>query len=262
MLRLFGWQKILVGTHCLSLAILHSQLFRVEQILLLERLEPVKADYCLDLCCMEGTRSSLLCQITDWVPPTTGQKDGVRSSTCWVYGSPGIGKTTLAHSICARLHDRNQLAGSFFCQRDDPHLSEPRHILPTLIDMLAGVFPPFRSVVARCLRDDRNLTPGSIKPTLFRELIQKLPRHPQRTLAFVIDAFDECGDAKSRRMILNVLTDVAAHNPWLKLIITSRPEADIQRFFETSHTKYIRHNLAEDDQATSDLRVFARSRFG
>ncbi len=127
---------------------------RIEQELLFRRLEPVKAGYHRKLCCMDGTRQSLLNQIMDWVANISGQANVLQRNAYWFYGSPGIGKTSLAHSICASLHERNHLAGAFFCRRDDPNLSEPINILPTFIYKLAILFPPFRTIVAKHLRDN------------------------------------------------------------------------------------------------------------
>jgi hypothetical protein len=80
----------------------------------------------------------------------------------------------------------------------------------------------------------------------------------------VIDALDECGDEKSRPALLRVLTDAAAQAQWLRIIITSRPEIDIQRFFDTPDTResHVRYDLAADSEASSDLRAFAQDRFG
>ena len=125
------------GKHLSQCANICSQLFLVEQQSLLERLKPVMAGYDLDRCCMEGTRQSILSWIMAWVADPQERNDTPHSNTYWLYGSPGIGKTSLAHSICATLHDRKHLAGAFFCRRDDPHLSETRNILPTLIYKLA-----------------------------------------------------------------------------------------------------------------------------
>jgi len=209
---------------------------------------------------MEGTRGSLLEQIIAWVTNKTEQKD--KGNMCWIYGLPGIGKTSLAHSMCASLHEERHLAGAFFCQRDGQDLRETRNILPTLIYKLAEIFPPFRTIVADRLRSDTNLTPDSMKDSLFLEFIRNLPRHPQRTLVFVIDALDECDDDQGRRVLLRSLADTAAHAPWLKIIITSRPEVDIQQFFDApARSSYLRYDLATDDQATSDLRIFAQDRF-
>ena len=198
----------------------------------------------------------------DWVTNKSSQENTQRSNTYWLYGSPGIGKTSLAHSICANLHERNLLAGAFFCQRDNPNLSEPLNIIPTFIHKLAILFPPFRTIVAEYLRDDPNLTPQSMKGSLFVDFICSLPRHLEHSLVFVIDALDECGKARSRPRILKVLTNAAAQAPWLKIIITSRTEVNIQYFFDTlPQSLYLPYDLATDQDAIADLRTFARRQF-
>jgi len=211
---------------------------------------------------MKDTRKSRLQEIVDWVANISEEKDLLQSNTYWIYGLPGIGKTSLAHSICASLHDRRQLAGAFFCRRDDPNLSEPKNILPTLIYELAETFSPFRRIVANCLRNDPRLTPGSMKDSLFLDLLDDLPKRPNYFLVFVIDAFDECGNHRSRPALLRLLTAAAARAPWLKIIITSRPEADIQHFFDRlTRSSYLRYDLGEDREASHDLRTFAQSEF-
>jgi hypothetical protein len=61
---------------------------------------------------------------------------------------------------------------------------------------------------------------------------------------------------------LKLLTDAAARASWLKIIITSRPEADIQHFFDgLTRSSYSRYDLATDQEANSDLRTFAQSEF-
>ena len=259
MLRLSTFPRRLVSTCCHDLPIFCSQRFPVEQQSLLERLKPVMAGYDLDRCCMEGTRQSILSQIMTWVADSKGTP---RRNTYWLYGSPGIGKTSLAHSICATLHDGKHLAGAFFCRRDDPHLSETRNILPTLIYKLAITFPPFRNIVAQRLRNDANLAPESMKGSLFLEFLRSVPRHPKYTLVFVIDALDECGNARNRSGILRVLNEAATQAPWLKVVITSRPEADIQDSFNAlTKSSYIRYDLGTDQAANGDLRAFAHSQF-
>ena len=246
------------GEH-LFLAMVHSQLLLVEQELLIGRLEPVEAGYDLHSRCMEGTRQSILDQLMDWATKGPRQQE---SNSYWIYGSPGVGKTALAHSICASLHRVNHLAGSFFCQRDDASLSEPRTILPTLIYKLAVAFPPFRRLVATRLRHNPNLTAGSMNASLFLELIRTLPHVPNHTLVFVIDAIDECGDALSRPRIMRALTDAAARAPWLKIIITSRPEVDIHHSFGAlSRSSHVRYDLGTDREASADLQSFAQSQF-
>ena len=234
----------------------------VDQELLLKRLKPIEIGYHQDFCCMEGTRKSRLKEIADWVANKSEEKGLLQSSTYWIYGLPGIGKTSLAHSICASLHDQKKLAGAFFCRRDDPNLSEPRNILPTLIYKLAETFPPFGRLVANCLRSDPHLTPESMKDSLFPDLLDNLSKRPNDFLVLVIDAFDECGDDRSRLRLLKLLTGVATRASWLKIIIISRPEADIRQFFDgLAQSSYLAYDLAKDEEASDDLRTFARSEF-
>ena len=101
-----------------------------------------------------------------------------------------------------------------------------------------------------------------MKGSLFLELICSLPCHQEHTLVFVIDALDECGDIQSCPGILKVLTNAAAQAPWFKIIITSRTEVDIQHFFDTlTQSSYLRYDLATDQDASADLRTFARNQF-
>ncbi len=208
---------------------------------------------------MEGTRGSLLAQIMAWATNESEQMN--ESNTYWIYGLPGIGKTALAHSICESLYNQMHLAGAIFCRRDDSALSESRNILPTLIYKLAIIFPPFRRIVASRIRNDPNLTPGLMPSSLLLDFIRQLPHPPNRSLVFVIDALDECGDSQSRPVILKILTDAASSAPWLKVIITSRPEVDIQRFFDYAASRHLRYDLARDPETAADLRTFARREF-
>ena len=246
------------GTSLLSLLADKSfSTARAEQEFLLTRLKSVETGYDLRLCCMGGTRETLLNQIMAWVANKSDT-----NNLYWIHGSPGIGKTSLAHSICEKLHTCQRLAGAFFCQRDDANMRELRNILPTLISKLAEIFPPFRSIVADRLRNDPNLTSRSMKDSLFLDFICNLPRHPKHALVFVIDALDECGDNEDRPVLLRVLSDAVARAPWLKIIVTSRPEVEIQHFFHRlPRSSYSPYDLAADHEAEADLQTFARSQF-
>lgn len=248
------------GEHS-SLATAHSQLLHVDEALLMGRLKFVETNHRLDLRCANGTRGSLLERVIQWVSTERRQKE--KSGTYWIYGLPGIGKTSLAHSICGMLHDKWQLAGAFFCQRGNETLSDHKNILPTLILKLAGTFPLFRSTLVERVRDDPHLTPGAMKLTLLLEVIRELPYPPKRPLVFVIDELDACGGTRSltngRTEVLKALTDAAADTPWLKIIIISRPDRDILKFFdEPIRPPHDRYDLTKDEE---DLQTFTQDRF-
>ena len=93
-----------------------------------------------------------------------------------------------------------------------------------------------------------------MKDSLFLDFIRSLPRHPEQTLVFVINALDECGDAQSRLRLLKVLTNAAAQALWLKIIIMSRTKVDIQCFFDTlTQSSYLPYDLATDRDASADI---------
>jgi hypothetical protein len=53
-----------------------------------------------------------------------------------------------------------------------------------------------------------------------------------------------------------------ARAPWLKIIITSRHDDDIQNCFNApTPSTHLGYDLTEDKETTSDLRIFARNRF-
>ena len=67
---------------------------------LFKHLKPVKTSYQPNLCCIDSTHQSLLNQIINWAANKPGQENVLQSKTYWCYSSPGIRKTSLAHSIC------------------------------------------------------------------------------------------------------------------------------------------------------------------
>jgi hypothetical protein len=215
---------------------------------------------------MSGTREALLNTIVEWAvyPPSidTTTPSSRQDTVYWLYGIPGIGKTSMAHSICARLHKRERLGGSFFCRRDDPQLNDPKSVLPTLICKLAATWGPYRKLVADKLRKDPHLNRDSSGYELFSKLVGSLQNHPSHPIILVIDAFDECGDNKTRPRVLKGLFDAASQTSWLKIVITGRPEQDIEIFFAqlSDGEKYTSHDLAKDDDAQKDIRIFAHTR--
>ena len=206
---------------------------------------------------MEGMRGTLLNQIMAWVANEVDPRN-----LYWIHGLPGIGKTSLAHSICEKLHNKQRFAGAFFCQRDDVNMSKLRNILPMLISKLTEIFPPFRSLMADHLCSNPNLTSKLMKDSLFLKFICNLPHHLKHTLVFVIDTLDKCGDNQDHPVLLEVLSQMATHAPWLKIIVTSRPEDEIQGFFHClPQSSYSSYDLATDQEAETDLQTFSQSQF-
>ncbi|KAG8813182.1 hypothetical protein FRC19_002623, partial [Serendipita sp. 401] len=236
----------------------------LEEKMLLDRLNPIQAGYKLDYGCMEGTRVSVLDDIVEWALRSCNggisSQNTNPSNVYWLYGIPGIGKTAVAHSICAQLHKNGILGGTFFCKRDDPDLRDPKSVLPTLIFNLAEMWGPYRKLVADKLRKDPKLTRHSAEDELFSQLLESLQSHPSHPLVMVIDALDECGDNRGRNSIISSLFAASSRVNWLRIIVTSRQSSDIETCFKRFDGRYSVKDLAADANAQADILFFARSK--
>jgi hypothetical protein len=211
---------------------------------------------------MKDTRKLLLDRLVTWAEAPLENNNASNGSTSlkifWLYGSPGLGKTSIANSLCRRLHKTGSLGGSFFCRRDDPVACDPNRILPTLIHRLSWMWSPYRDPVVQALRGDPNLNPDWTGCALLLQHLYSLQNHPKTPLVLVVDALDESGDPRTRAPLLRCFSEVCAHISWLKIVVTSRPEHDISRFFQKFNL--VGYDLAKDDQAHEDIRNFARYR--
>ncbi|KAG8788918.1 hypothetical protein FRC16_001289 [Serendipita sp. 398] len=234
----------------------------IEETMLLSRLQPLQTGYNHDRRCMDGTRVALLDEILEWASRPIVEGTSPSQNVYWLYGIPGIGKTAMANSICFRLHKQGQLGGGFFCRRDDPKLSDPKYVLPTLVCKLAETWGGYRKVVAERLRKDPHLNQSSAGNELFLQLLSSLQNHPPHPLVLVIDGFDECGDISRRRSILTTLLDASLRVSWIRVVITSRQEEDIESTF--SRPEYRNHysskDLTTEDNERKDINLFARSK--
>ncbi|KAG8688286.1 hypothetical protein FRC08_011512, partial [Ceratobasidium sp. 394] len=227
----------------------------------LKELQPAdRARYDPERQCITGTRVEIIDELVYWA-----QNSDNSPRFAWVHGLAGLGKSSVATSVCRRLDDQRALASSFFCKRDNPELRDPRRILTTIIYGLALRWEAYRDAVVAVIREDLELSSKHIQP-LYDSLVAKPleqlseAKRPTDTLVVVVDALDECGTVTTRKQLLVCLRDMSQTIPWLKIIATSRPDADIQEFFGSTDAHWFtRYDLLEHD-ASDDIRVFVRDR--
>jgi hypothetical protein len=116
------------------------------------------------------------------------------------------------------------------------------------------------------LEDDSELSitgPSQLIPKLLLTPLKSLKSYPPKSVVLVIDALDECGDEFTRHSVLADLFKASSHATWLKIIITSRPEEEIQSFFllQEPSGSFMIHDLVQI-QASLDIRHFLRVKMG
>ncbi|KAG8692328.1 hypothetical protein FRC08_009843 [Ceratobasidium sp. 394] len=213
------------------------------------------AGYNSDRGCAPGTRERIIDEIVRWSQEDAGGK------LLWVHGFTGLGKSSVAASVCQRLKDQNRLAASFFCKRDDSSLRDPRCLLNTTVYGLAIRHESYRRAVTAAIEEDPQICAANI-PIQYSSLVetplkslghQKTPR----SLVIVIDALDETQRDESRASLLTCLRKMCQLVPWLKIVVTSRPDDDIKTEFGCEGVTPL--DIADHD-ATNDILTFVRHR--
>ncbi|KAG8718386.1 hypothetical protein FRC09_012736 [Ceratobasidium sp. 395] len=212
--------------------------------------------------CLASTRANIIGELTNWA-----QQPDTAPRLAWVHGLAGLGKSSIATSVCLQLDGQRTLASSFFCKRDNPELRDPRRVLTTIVYGLALRWGAYRDAVVGVIGDDPELHSKHIQP-LYDSLVGKPLRNlvgekrPSGIFVVVVDALDECGDIVTRRQLLACLRSMLQLGPWLRIIATSRPDYDIREFFGyVGADWHMEYNVLHYD-ALADVRVLIEDRLG
>ncbi|KAJ6545263.1 WD40-repeat-containing domain protein [Mycena capillaripes] len=212
--------------------------------------------------CFQGTRIEVMRTIMSWLE---ADDDTSTARLFWLNGLAGIGKSTIAKTIAGRADEKGILAGSFFFARGDEKLTNPTLVFPTLAFQLAQVDVALKSSIGQVLQSDTDCAYAGMQIQL-----QKLITDPLSTtfssikrkrLVFILDALDECRDEERTANIVELLLSHLRLMPFVRVLLTSRPESNIQRAFigPAEHNEYILHNI-EETVVQDDIRLYLREK--
>ncbi|KIK32138.1 hypothetical protein CY34DRAFT_182822, partial [Suillus luteus UH-Slu-Lm8-n1] len=143
--------------------------------------------------CLEGTRTEILSQITEWVNST---RDNV-PCVLWLSGPAGKGKSAIAHTIAKSFEDMGGLGSCYSFDRQREADRRHEKIFSTIARDLADRDPEMRRALADTVK-----TASSLKKTadiaqqwqkLLIEPLEKSSRSSGEPVVIVIDALDESG---------------------------------------------------------------------
>ena len=154
--------------------------------------------------CLDGTRVETQAHIMAWVGNSTSSERKV----FWLRGQAGSGKTTVANTIARTVEDDDRfLLSCFFCKQDDPSLSNPRRLLPTLAYRFAQQHEDYRQALFPLVQSDARgagiaatIDPKTQLDRLFAQPLAKTAT-PSRSHIVVIDALDECGTSRDQETL-------------------------------------------------------------
>jgi hypothetical protein len=215
-------------------------------------------DPCKRTECLADTRVDILQFIIEWASGDSVSANTV--NTLWLHAFAGAGKSTIATTIGNHFRGSRQLGAFLFFDRDVADRSDPARVVRTLAHQLGTIHPLVGERISHVIENTPSVlfSPISFQ---FEELLVG-PLHSVDFLprtVIVLDALDECGTEEDRRALVEVLAIKSANlPPFVRLIITSRADADIQYAFE-GHANILPFPLNTDSSDVNrDISTYLR----
>jgi hypothetical protein len=208
--------------------------------------------------CTAGTRELILGTLSTWTTKPGAPK------LYWMNGMAGTGKTTIAYTLCKILNAAHQLGASFFCSRSLPDCRDAARIVPTIAYQLARFSRPFQEALCQVLAVDPDIGVYDIMEQF--EKLLKIPLLKVKdtfpdNVVVVIDALDECADAKSAQLVLDMLFRHVSELP-IRFFVTCRPEPSVHEklYSQDAHTRSVLHlHDVEESLVQADIETYLKT---
>jgi WD40 repeat protein len=159
-----------------------------------------------------------------------GLTEQPESRIFWLLGGPGVGKSAIAAHLC---HYRGDVVAYHLCIHGHDDKSDPRRAVLSIAYQIAQHLPEYDTRIQAL-----NIEKEALKnaQTLFDKLLvepflRDFPR-PASDRLVIIDAIDEATRGHSNEIAQFIRDQWHRAPPWLRLIITSRPEADVKKYLQ------------------------------
>ncbi|GJE93941.1 hypothetical protein PsYK624_101060 [Phanerochaete sordida] len=207
---------------------------------------------------MQGTRKDTFGTLKAW----TDAEDSahIPEPIFLLTAGAGLGKSAVAHQLCIRLADPEQLGlnlgASFFFSRggvDSAH---------SFFSTIAYQLALSQQLLRPAILDAARVFLAGGKEQQVRRTFEQLLLKPlaarsgdaiyQATTFIVIDGVDECKDRELVPELLRCLLDLVRGVPWLRIFLATRPEPHILPVLTSQSAAQIVHHRRLDDPQTID----------
>lgn len=206
--------------------------------------------------CLDGTRVDVLDEIELWFTGEVPDEPPV----LWLHGMAGEGKTAIAYTMAERAHTAGKLGGSYFFSRDgQAELCDPSLVFPTLVYQLSIFSLEFLKKFVAALHTNPDAATYSLKDQcdlLLLNPLRQLQSTPRGNILLVLDALDECAEEGAAELLSNIFK-VSSQLPFLKFLITSRPEPRIATVVDKENNcKTVDLNAVDGDIVLNDAKTY------
>ena len=210
--------------------------------------------------CLPGTRVDILNDLFDSL---TNACPPPGANIIWLRGPAGSGKSTILNSIARHFLEIQRRGAFLFWDRNDPLNGDPLRVIRTLAFQLADFIPTFAAKLAtRIERSPQIITSHldiQFQQLIVEPLAEIIPELDIGPVIIVLDAFDECGTAETRKGLLRTLSEGLSRVPkTFRLLIASRDEPDIRTILSRLNVDV--RDAPIGDESTSDIKLLFQQR--
>ncbi|KAG6907878.1 hypothetical protein DXG01_007042 [Tephrocybe rancida] len=196
--------------------------------------------------CHPGTRDDILNEIKDWI---NDHSEDTSQNALWIVGPPGCGKSTIAASIAEYCQSQGNLGAQFFISHTNRNTTNPLYYFPTVIRDLYRQSDTVEQHLYDTLKERIfSFDTPEKAAQLFLDTIENAASdHPNDPVVVIFDGLDETSsyhdvpDQLRREHLGNTVTvfsdlvsKLSHQHRNAKILISSRPEAEILRRFKRS----------------------------
>ncbi|KAJ3129501.1 hypothetical protein HK098_001268 [Nowakowskiella sp. JEL0407] len=195
---------------------------------------------------VKNTRKWLLKSLMEFLNPKNSDEE--QEQILWIQGNAGVGKSVMAAYLANELEKRDLLGGTFFAKYDDDGRNNARNLIRTVCYQMCEWNADFRKLIFDKLSDEQVVSEAfrarADVEKLFHHLIlsplREIAKSHPKPIVLVVDALDEAGFMGYRSEILSVFSVHCKKLPtFVKIVVTSRPDADIMREFKSLKKKIL-----------------------
>ncbi|KAF5372434.1 hypothetical protein D9757_009930 [Collybiopsis confluens] len=249
-----------IQTQLQVFALTESRMNRMFDMWPLARHASYNASIRHDICTPE-TRVEILARLKDWISDTSGHSPSI----FWIRGMAGMGKSTIAKTICKKYSNRVgdcQLGASFFCSRQSAELRSQQNVIPTIVYQLGKRSDTFWDALAAVDEDAVNDPKNHVSSILFEPWQKRSPEESSRWL-IVIDALDELDGSGGSLLLQQLLKGISRDKiNGIKILITGRPDQTITKVCneELSNEAICKLEDVETSQVAGDISKYIQQK--
>jgi len=209
--------------------------------------------------CLSDTRKDLIQSISNWA------KDLTACNVLWLHGLAGSGKSTLSTTIANKFRELGWLGAFIFFDRDASERSDPATVIRTLAYQVGSLHTRAGTAISRVVEKFPDIFLSPIRVQFQKLLVEPLSDEgvidSNSPFVLLLDGLDECGSAKKREVLLELLAEQSIQLPSaVRILITSRSERDIRGAFVDRHHILVQELDITSHANSNDISCYLRDR--